>query len=83
MSSTLCSWPFFPDMHALVCVLYDDARAVAPGGQSSLVFPHHQAHMQPQQRAGGGVDMHGSESCQNTPCPQLLALQQQLRASHN
>jgi hypothetical protein len=71
-----CSYPFFPDVHAMVCVLYEDARAMAPNGQPALVFPHRQsantaaAHDQQQQQL----------LLQQQPVqPQLQVLHEQLR----
>eukprot|EP00775_Hariotina_reticulata_P008546 gene8546-8729_t len=37
------SHPFFPDIHAMVAVMYNDARRLAPSGQHALVFPHRAA----------------------------------------
>eukprot|EP00879_Flechtneria_rotunda_P000231 GHRR01000309.1.p1 GENE.GHRR01000309.1~~GHRR01000309.1.p1 ORF type:complete len:945 (+),score=429.08 GHRR01000309.1:255-3089(+) len=56
------SHPFFPDVHAMVCVLYEDARAMAPNGQPVLVFPHRQ----------------GSGGSSQTGQPATLQQQQQL-----
>jgi hypothetical protein len=57
------SYPFFPDVHAMVCVLYEDARAMAPNGQPALVFPHRQS----------------ASAVGNPEQPQLQALHEQLR----
>jgi hypothetical protein len=40
---TALSHPFYVDIHALVCVMYEDALAAtaAQGQQHSFVFPHH------------------------------------------
>jgi hypothetical protein len=57
------SYPFFPDVHAMVCVLYEDARAMAPNGQPALVFPHRQS----------------ANAAANQQQPQLQARHEQLR----
>uniref|UniRef100_A0A383WD44 BZIP domain-containing protein n=1 Tax=Tetradesmus obliquus TaxID=3088 RepID=A0A383WD44_TETOB len=62
--SAVYSYPFFPDVHAMVCVLYEDARAMAPNGQPALVFPHRQS---------SATAAAGNEA-------QLQALAEQLRA---
>jgi hypothetical protein len=58
----------------MVCVLYEDARAMAPNGQPALVFPHRQsastaAAHEPQQQ----------HQPAQQPQPQLQALHEQLR----
>lgn len=60
----------------MVCVLYEDARAMAPNGQPALVFPHRQhkqdsASQQQQQEA---------EESRVQQQEQLQALHEQLRA---
>ncbi|WIA41512.1 hypothetical protein OEZ86_008883 [Tetradesmus obliquus] len=72
--SAVYSYPFFPDVHAMVCVLYEDARAMAPNGQPALVFPHRQSSA----TAAAGNEAQLQQ--QQQPQPQLQALAEQLRA---
>jgi hypothetical protein len=34
------SHPFFPDVHAMVCVLYEDQWKESPEARDGKVFPH-------------------------------------------
>lgn len=38
--SEVYSHPFFPDVHAMVCVLYEDQWKESPEARDGKVFPH-------------------------------------------
>jgi hypothetical protein len=35
-----CSHPWYVDVHAIVCVMCEDALTMPTSGQRALVFPH-------------------------------------------
>eukprot|EP00878_Enallax_costatus_P000701 GHUV01000811.1.p1 GENE.GHUV01000811.1~~GHUV01000811.1.p1 ORF type:complete len:928 (+),score=335.74 GHUV01000811.1:282-3065(+) len=80
--SAVYSHPFFPDVHAFVCVLYEDARAMAPNGQPALVFPHRQQHKETlvKTEAPNGDQQQQQQPNEQQQQQSLQALHEQLRA---
>lgn len=63
-------------VHAMVCVLYEDARAMAPNGQPALVFPHRQ-HQKDTQTPQDTTPCDQQQQQQLPSDQALLQLQQQ------